>query len=53
MNKNNSRNLTINNVTYAPQLRYNLLSVTVLMEKGCIIVSEINCVLIFDIYNSL
>ena len=31
---NNNVNLTINNISYLPDLRYNLLYVTYLMEKG-------------------
>ncbi|GFV17824.1 retrovirus-related Pol polyprotein from transposon TNT 1-94 [Trichonephila clavipes] len=42
----NSINLTITDVSYVPQLRCNLLSVTCLMDKGCKIKSENNCVLI-------
>ncbi|GFV52498.1 retrovirus-related Pol polyprotein from transposon TNT 1-94 [Trichonephila clavipes] len=41
-------NLTITDVSYVPQLRCNLLSVTCLMDKGCKIKSENNCVLIYD-----
>ncbi|GFS69555.1 retrovirus-related Pol polyprotein from transposon TNT 1-94 [Trichonephila clavipes] len=44
----NSINLTITDVSYVPQLRCNLLSVTCLMDKGCKIKSENNCVLIYD-----
>ncbi|GFV81850.1 retrovirus-related Pol polyprotein from transposon TNT 1-94 [Trichonephila clavipes] len=36
----NSINLTITNVSYVPQLRCNLLSVTCLIDKGCKIKSE-------------
>ncbi|GFX84851.1 retrovirus-related Pol polyprotein from transposon TNT 1-94 [Trichonephila clavipes] len=41
-------NLTITDVSYVHQLRCNLLSVTCLMDKGCKIKSENNCVLIYD-----
>ncbi|GFV93081.1 retrovirus-related Pol polyprotein from transposon TNT 1-94 [Trichonephila clavipes] len=44
----NSINLTITDVSYVPQLICNLLSVTCLMDKGCKIKSENNCVLIYD-----
>ncbi|GFW97294.1 retrovirus-related Pol polyprotein from transposon TNT 1-94 [Trichonephila clavipes] len=44
----NSINLTITDVSYVPQLRCNLLSVTCLMDKGCKIKSGNNCVLIYD-----
>ncbi|GFT33270.1 retrovirus-related Pol polyprotein from transposon TNT 1-94 [Trichonephila clavipes] len=44
----NSINLTITDVSYVPQLRCNLLSVTCLMDKGCKIKSENNRVLIYD-----
>jgi hypothetical protein len=45
--------LTISNVSYVPDLRFNLLSVTCLMDKGCRIESDNNCVLIYDKYNML
>lgn len=44
VNKNNFIHLTIKNVSFVPDLKYNLLSVTVLMDKGCRIVSENKCV---------
>ncbi|GFX33253.1 retrovirus-related Pol polyprotein from transposon TNT 1-94 [Trichonephila clavipes] len=44
----NSINLTITDVSYVPQLRCNLLSVTCLMDKGCKIKSKNNCILIYD-----
>ena len=40
-------NLTINDVFYVPDLRYNLLFVTCLMEKGCKIKTGKICVLMF------
>ena len=48
VNDNNIVNLTINDVSYVPDLRYNLLSMTCLMERGCKIKTGKNCVLIFD-----
>ena len=38
----------INDVSYVPSLRYNLLSVTYLMKRGCKIKIANNCVLTFD-----
>ena len=35
LNDNNTVDLTINDLSYVPGLRYNLLSVTCLMERGC------------------
>lgn len=46
-----SVNLAVSNISHVPQLRYNLLSVTSLIQKGCRLVSENNCVVIFDKYN--
>ena len=48
VNDNNTVNLTINGVSYVPDLRYNLLSMICLMERGCKIKTGKNCVLIFD-----
>lgn len=42
VSKNNFINLTIGNVNHVSQLRYNLLSITALMKKGCRIVSKNN-----------
>ncbi|GBN13319.1 Retrovirus-related Pol polyprotein from transposon TNT 1-94 [Araneus ventricosus] len=49
----NPLNITIENVSYVPQLRCNLLSVICLMDKGYKIKSDNNCVLIYDKSNKL
>ncbi|GBM29160.1 Retrovirus-related Pol polyprotein from transposon TNT 1-94 [Araneus ventricosus] len=49
----NPLNGTIENVSYVPQLRCNLLSVICLMDKGYKIKSDNNCVLIYDKSNKL
>ncbi|GBN88543.1 Retrovirus-related Pol polyprotein from transposon TNT 1-94, partial [Araneus ventricosus] len=49
----NPLNVTIENVSYVPQLRCNLLSVICLMDKGYKIKSDNNCVLIYDKSNKL
>ncbi|KFM59631.1 Retrovirus-related Pol polyprotein from transposon TNT 1-94, partial [Stegodyphus mimosarum] len=48
-----SVNLTISNVSYVPDLRNNLLSLTALMDKGCKIESRNNSVLVFSRCNQL
>ncbi|GBN82325.1 Retrovirus-related Pol polyprotein from transposon TNT 1-94 [Araneus ventricosus] len=49
----NPVNVTIENVSYVPQLRCNLLSVICLMDKCYKIKSDNNCVLIYDKSNKL
>nr|GBN20086.1 Retrovirus-related Pol polyprotein from transposon TNT 1-94 [Araneus ventricosus] len=49
----NPLNVTIENVSYVPQLRCNLLSVICLMDKGYKIKSDNNGVLIYDKSNKL
>ncbi|GBO22173.1 Retrovirus-related Pol polyprotein from transposon TNT 1-94 [Araneus ventricosus] len=49
----NPLNVTIENVSYVPQLRCNLLSVICLMDKGYKIKSDNNRVLIYDKSNKL
>ncbi|GBM10056.1 Retrovirus-related Pol polyprotein from transposon TNT 1-94 [Araneus ventricosus] len=49
----NPLNVTIENVSYVPQLRCNLLSVLCLMDKGYKIKSDNNCVWIYDKSNKL
>lgn len=45
----NSINLSVNNVRYVLQLRYNFLSLIALMDKGYKVLSAHNCVLMFGI----
>lgn len=40
--------LDISDVNYVPDLRFNLLSVTSLMDKGCSILSKHNCLLVLS-----